>query len=323
MMFSSCYPRNITPPGGFANPRFYAITMRSAIQVAYNSELDMVPHLTSYICALKMLEMRVPTYFIRSEFAQAVAQTEPPQDLKFSDIKWPLDAMLFVLPTQFVLKYFGYFCPFMGICRAIPGIYPDCLKLPIMEHPLMLFNKLQSDGEKVMSVLPVLGSTDMPTEYTMCYRMQDTVTDAQAYEMSDATYFEEQEFGTPQGTGADYPSGEAENIFRKKMNAYIFKLMLAITARPGIVKVGEQTRKQSEKHGRIREALWSPNTIGWEYRAERTRSLGDGTHASPRLHWRRGFMRNQPYGPKSSLRKIIWVEPVLVGEDEQSAEAKK
>jgi len=34
-------------------------------------------------------------------------------------------------------------------------------------------------------------------------------------------------------------------------------------------------------------------------------------HVSP--HWRRGHWRNQPYGLGRSLRKLIWVMPVLVG----------
>lgn len=41
-----------------------------------------------------------------------------------------------------------------------------------------------------------------------------------------------------------------------------------------------------------------------------------GTHASPRLHWRRGHFRNQAYGVKHSERKVIWIEPTLIGADE-------
>jgi len=40
---------------------------------------------------------------------------------------------------------------------------------------------------------------------------------------------------------------------------------------------------------------------------------GNGTHASPRLHWRRGHVRRQPYGTGRGQRKLIWIEPVLVG----------
>lgn len=37
-----------------------------------------------------------------------------------------------------------------------------------------------------------------------------------------------------------------------------------------------------------------------------------GTHASPKPHWRRGHWCQQPYGPKSSLRKPLLRPPVFV-----------
>jgi hypothetical protein len=36
-------------------------------------------------------------------------------------------------------------------------------------------------------------------------------------------------------------------------------------------------------------------------------------------HWRRGHLRMQPYGPQSSLRKLIFVAPVLVGAERFNA----
>ena len=41
-------------------------------------------------------------------------------------------------------------------------------------------------------------------------------------------------------------------------------------------------------------------------------SLG-GTHASPRMHWRRGHFRRQPIGTGLIDYKIIWLEPCLIG----------
>jgi len=36
-------------------------------------------------------------------------------------------------------------------------------------------------------------------------------------------------------------------------------------------------------------------------------------------HWRRGHWRHQPHGPAFSLRKLIWIQPMLVGADTLSA----
>ncbi len=43
------------------------------------------------------------------------------------------------------------------------------------------------------------------------------------------------------------------------------------------------------------------------------------THGNVSTHWRRGHWRNQVHGPSRSLRKLIWVMPVVVG-SKQAAE---
>ncbi len=37
-----------------------------------------------------------------------------------------------------------------------------------------------------------------------------------------------------------------------------------------------------------------------------------GSHASPRPHWRKGYFRMQPHGPKMSLRRMRFIKPVMV-----------
>ena len=36
----------------------------------------------------------------------------------------------------------------------------------------------------------------------------------------------------------------------------------------------------------------------------------------PVTHWRRGHWRNQAHGPGRSLRKLIWLMPMLVGNNQ-------
>lgn len=41
---------------------------------------------------------------------------------------------------------------------------------------------------------------------------------------------------------------------------------------------------------------------------------GEGTHASPRAHWRQGHFRSQPYGPRDKVQyKTIWIRPTVIG----------
>lgn len=56
-----------------------------------------------------------------------------------------------------------------------------------------------------------------------------------------------------------------------------------------------------------------PIMIGGSYRIKKEKSSGNGTHASPVAHWRRGHWRQQPIGSKDNPGiKNIWIEPVLV-----------
>lgn len=42
----------------------------------------------------------------------------------------------------------------------------------------------------------------------------------------------------------------------------------------------------------------------------------DGFGVGVRTHWRRGHFRNQPHGPQRSLRKLVWIMPLLVNSEQ-------
>jgi hypothetical protein len=44
----------------------------------------------------------------------------------------------------------------------------------------------------------------------------------------------------------------------------------------------------------------------------RHHETGDGIHASPKPHWRRGHWRHQAYGAERAQRKLLWVRPMRV-----------
>jgi hypothetical protein len=56
-----------------------------------------------------------------------------------------------------------------------------------------------------------------------------------------------------------------------------------------------------------------PRDLGAGYKIPIRRTGAQGTHASPRLHWRRGRFRPQRIGEGRAEVKTIWIEPTLVG----------
>src|SRR5271166_6210030 len=67
---------------------------------------------------------------------------------------------------------------------------------------------------------------------------------------------------------------------------------------------------KSKKHSEQTLEYWSPNFLGRDYQA--TSETGD-TEWHRRAHWRKGHIKTQPYGPRHSLRKIIWIQPYRTG----------
>ena len=106
---------------------------------------------------------------------------------------------------------------------------------------------------------------------------------------------------------------EADHIATDRVSALMLKLLVVLNTRQTLVEYGTCVRPQRFKHGRVKQReLWSPNLIGWHYRPAQAVEA-QGTHAKPRLHWRRGHVRNQPHGPGRTQRRLIWIEPMLVG----------
>ena len=85
-------------------------------------------------------------------------------------------------------------------------------------------------------------------------------------------------------------------------SALLFSLLFAMNAREGLWEKGHFTGEK------VRSGLefWTPNILG---NTNRLRSRGSDVSSgiSPRMHWRRGHMRQQPYGQVRSLRRPQWI----------------
>lgn len=87
------------------------------------------------------------------------------------------------------------------------------------------------------------------------------------------------------------------------------------------VRALKNPKANIKKKERARDYMLAPvYVIGFEqetsfYDIEHEPATGDnreGSHASPKPHWRRGFYRKQHYGPQNSLTKVVYIKPVMV-----------
>lgn len=94
--------------------------------------------------------------------------------------------------------------------------------------------------------------------------------------------------------------------FRDACLRVFFTILFAMAARPEYVESG----RRLGTHKKSGADIWSPNIVGRKYATKRSDEVG--THASPKMHWRRGHFRYQPYGSGREQRKVIWIEPMLI-----------
>src|SRR5437870_695313 len=118
--FALCYPRRIIPPEGYSNPRMYGAEL-AALTIAPLQEADAGFLGGMNLCAQLLIDHKVPTYFIDKAFFKAVAETDVPDDFDLSDLKWPVDAMLFCLPVKESKELFGIAIPWIGVAKTPTG----------------------------------------------------------------------------------------------------------------------------------------------------------------------------------------------------------
>ena len=143
--------------------------------------------------------------------------------------------------------------------------------------------------------------------------------------------------------GEEAAKVQADKELTERVSALMLKLLVILNMRPALVTHGAQERMRRCKHARAgKREVWSANFIGRGYGLARERR---DTHASPRMHIRRGHVTWQVTGPRSAAgfvsatalprneqgiidwdivapatreqflrcHKRIWLEPVLIG----------
>lgn len=289
-LFKLAYPRNLIVPDGFSSPEFYGAVICGHVNTVNNPLMNQRAHNTSYGVAMGLLANRVPTYFIADEFARAVANTDLPGDFKFDELKWPMQAQMFVLSDNFSTDYYGFRSPYLCVVRLEKGRYPETLPRSLpraeLDYPLFVL-----DSDQILFDCAVFSNNVVMT-YNGCYPMSSGISMFETSAWHDATPMEEKIYPQLAEKNIDM-TPEQEREFITKGQQMAVKLLLTIAELPGLVEHGTVTR-----HAKVDQAtkriispeLVSPNIIGRTYRIPRKyteRAPGD-SRAKPRFKYRRG-----------------------------------
>ena len=290
-------PRRIQSPPGYHPTKCVSaglfVLLGSRVMRAARGLPYIPTEIAAHVVAYQVIRYRVPIYFIEEQFIRAVAATDLPHDFTLDDLHWPMPAMVAGFPVRCMQEYLGrdvcyvYAANCDGGDYAVPEL-PGCPRITVPKSKVARQFYCWQDGNL--------------ESFVSSYLRQDRVDET----ISNYAYTDYTEIKDQAGIATDKEVTD-------RLSALMLKLLVILNTRPQFVEEGRCVRPQKLKHGCVKHSeLWSPNLIGRCYRTIRE-DRGDGTHASPRLHWRRGFVRNQPHGPNRSLRRPIWIEPVLVG----------
>ena len=290
-------PRKIVPPGGYHSPRCIAAGLDAILQTnEMKTDAERIPtEITAQAVAYRVVNHRVPLYYVAEDFIRAVAATDLPHDFTFADLHWPLEAMALGFPVRFMREYVGKETCYVFVARFPKGghscpFFPAAPTVVMPQAKIALFWYAYSAG--------------WLESFVSSFWEQDRLDEAVL--RHDYTDY----------TNGGLAKVQADKMGCDRVSNLVFKLLVVLNTRQDLLEHGTRLRTASTRHGKTRSELWSPNIIGGQYRVLHDRTAPTSTHASPRLHWRRGHLRNQPHGEKRALRRLIWIEPMLIGMSE-------
>lgn len=307
-------PRRIASPKGYIKTTINSALMSIYLDFMFRPKPNKV-EVDAILSTWKVCEALVPTIFVGREFAEALVNTEPPDNLVIRELKWPFDGMVFVVHDDFMWNYFRRAVPFIRIARHPTGkqrapeivrkVYPNAPEFGISEA---------SYDQSCFIVTATVMFGDKPVDYSASFPDNEPLGEM----ISDEQY---QDFTVDPEDRVEMAeicnTTEAEDReLLKRIISFSGHLLLAMNAVPEQIEapvIQWPVKEKIQRRVPQRDWVWHPHFLGRNYRWERERASQGGSHASPRLHPRRGHWRHQPYGPGRKEKKVIWIKPMLVG----------
>lgn len=253
-----------------------------------------------YVSALALALAGWPLYWIGHDILMAAMASDLPDDLNAEDMRWPRDAMTFMLPTGALREGDGH-VEIITIAR-----HTDALES--VDASLAERDGVAPFAESYRGLMMIDTYHSKETVGQSTYTLRGPLSGMLSRTSSAAVDQDRQAWGM-MGIDLSEVKASTNDVMKTAIN-----LLLIMQARRELLTGGDALHGVKVKRGSVKShaTLWSPLWIGKDYRISRE-APGVGTHATPRLHWRKGHWRNQPYGERSLLRRLRWIEPTLAG----------
>lgn len=296
------YPRIYPNVSRYFSPKIFAA--HTVIHLVHAAEIG----LTNAPIATKLMvpglsyavEHQMPYMFITPELMDAVQRTDFKDDIDWPTIELPFDAGVFVLPRGSLVHPKDGEVGFIYYSRIGAGEYHTNKIVPGMGRAIT--------NELAFSIVALCPANGVIFDSNLTMARPKLRLNNLFYRNIEAGEVQPQIGGD--GYYDEQEIGEEDQGFIEKLGVVVFGTLLALRARPALLTPAVREKVVKAAGNKPKREFWEPCYIGKGYYPKREGAKG--THASPRMHWRRGHFRQQAFGPKLSERKVIWLEPCLV-----------
>lgn len=296
-LYCSLNAKRLHTPSGYLS--YSLATLRAATAVQKRLSIQGAFHdanfVTTAVVTKILADNQAPVYWISKSLCEALMETNLPSHV-------------------------------FGMRRAMPWgwlmLPKNFLKSP--EGPdvefLQFHHRLATDSELSVNIgrrnIPVEQGQDFVAWSTILYGSSSVIYSGSLNIAPELTELEDSVIDLAFARSGDDP--EAEGAFTQKVSKFLLTVLLVLQAKPDLLTQEHslgfgQTTPNGKKPQKPATDLWTPNWIGKNYRPPVERITPQGTHASPRTHWRKGHLKNVVVGSRDEgKRKEVWIEPTLV-----------
>lgn len=312
-LYKATYPRKINSPNSdkYAHPKYYALTQTAILWLGrssnYNSRDASLAGME--LTARRSVQLGVPTFFIGEDFLRALMASDLSPDFEFKHLRWPFDAMTFCLPLTVMREHFPVPVPWITIAR-----------IPAGEHTIGVNYRVEFKEDRIGYHYPVFAAqmAESPQDFGGIWPLSGEV---QKFITSKPIF--DDVLSTQLSGRPSILTPEQDNEICRKVTVLSILITLGMIARPELVEMGGQLRKEkvvANRPDKSYDAIWNGNVVGFKY-GRKNPSTGQGSGITRRFWKRRGHLRNQIYGKmfdekheripaEDRPHQVIWIEPV-------------
>ena len=249
-----------------------------------------------------------PVFAITKELAQAFLQTDLPPHV--CSVKKSFDNALFLLPEINLRTPDNYLCQWAFTSHFLKGEVINTLP----KSALSGFNSdVARKLERIKSPPLEVGKLRWVSQVGGLATIYSSVMELP--EEGEKPLTGDIDFGGNLEFWGENTNPETEQQFTRAVDKLLLQTLLYLQMKPDSVSSIPPSSHQSGNGFRSRPDPRTPLEPIWVGKDYKPQVLGDrhhGSHASPRLHWRRGHWKRVPVGEGRQSRKWAWIEPTLV-----------